>query len=82
MQEKSDLAQGVESKVVYAPFQGPAEKDVSQAIWGKYLPQALQQGTLKPAQPALVAGKGLEEVHEPIDLLKKGVSWQKVVVEV
>lgn len=53
---------------------------VGKALYVDFLPKALQGGTFVPAPEPLVAGQGLESVQGAVDLHKKGVSAQKVVV--
>jgi hypothetical protein len=57
------------------------QPEVGDAIWQKYVPEALSSGQLlaKP-EPFLIKG-GLHYVQEALYTLKKGVSAAKVVVE-
>lgn len=55
--------------------------DVGDAVWRKYLPEALANGSFV-AKPDPFVLKGLESVQEGVDLLKKGVSARKIVIEV
>lgn len=57
------------------------DETLSKAIWFEYLPQALEKGALVPKPDSRVVGKGLEDIQAAIDVQKKGVSAQKVVVE-
>ena len=61
---------------------GLVNTEVGDAVWGKYIPEALAVGKFqaKP-DPVLVEG-GLEKVQEGIDLLRKGVSAAKIVIEI
>ncbi len=56
------------------------DNEVSKAIYVDYLPQALADGHYVPAPEPYVAGTGLEHVQTGLDIQKKGVSAQKVVV--
>lgn len=56
------------------------DNEVGKAIYEDFLPRALKAGTFVPAPEPLVAGKGLESVQGAVDLQRKGVSAQKVVV--
>lgn len=79
----SDLPDDVKAKTVFAGMMLPGHgyEDVTDVVWGKFLPEALEEGILKPLPPPLVVGKGLEYIQEGIDQNKKGVSFKKVVVE-
>jgi hypothetical protein len=55
--------------------------DVGDAVWRKYLPEALAAGKfLAKPEPHIL--KGLDRVQEGLDLLEKGVSAKKIVIEV
>lgn len=56
-------------------------KEIVDAIWGHYMPVALKAGSLKPAPEPVIVGKGLEKVADACELLKKGASAVKYVVE-
>ena len=56
------------------------EPKIGEAVWDKFLPEALKNGQFKPAPPAKVVGKGLESIQEGIDTLRKGVSATKIVI--
>ncbi|BDD60283.1 hypothetical protein MAP00_005421 [Monascus purpureus] len=56
------------------------DNHVGKAIYVDFLPNALAAGTFVPAPNPMVAGKGLENVQEAVDLQAKGVSARKVVV--
>ncbi|QPC71384.1 hypothetical protein HYE68_002136 [Fusarium pseudograminearum] len=53
---------------------------VSKAVFGDYIPEALEQGKFKAVPEAEVVGKGLEAVQLGINTLAKGVSAKKIVV--
>jgi hypothetical protein len=55
--------------------------DVGKAIWGNFVPEALENGRLKPKPDPLVVGKGLDKIQEAVDKQRAGVSAAKVVVE-
>lgn len=56
--------------------------EITDATFGGYLPEALAKGVYKIAPPPQVVNtKGLEGIQEAIDLMKKGVSGTKLVVE-
>ncbi len=53
---------------------------IGKAVWQDYLGDALANGTLVPEPECCVVGKGLDKIQEAIDVLKKGISAQKIVV--
>ncbi|KAI1339984.1 zinc-binding oxidoreductase CipB [Xylariaceae sp. FL0016] len=55
--------------------------DVGKAIWADYLPEALQRKCYVAAPEPMVVGSGLENIQQGLELLKKGVSARKVVVD-
>jgi hypothetical protein len=61
---------------------GLVNLDVGNAVWREYIPAALATGNfqVKP-EPFIITG-GLEKVQDGIDILAKGVSAKKVVVEI
>jgi hypothetical protein len=54
--------------------------DQAKAIYGGFLPKALESGIYKPAPKAVVVGKGLESLQGALERLKAGVSATKIVV--
>lgn len=54
--------------------------EVGKATYEDYLGQALEQKTFIPAPESRVVGKGLESVQDAIEIARKGVSAQKLVV--
>ncbi|KAK6330443.1 hypothetical protein TWF696_003335 [Orbilia brochopaga] len=57
------------------------ENEVGPQVWGNWIYTALANGSLKPAPPPLVVGKGLESIQKACGRWRAGVSYQKVVVE-
>ncbi|KAF7877151.1 hypothetical protein EAF04_000836 [Stromatinia cepivora] len=56
--------------------------DIGDAVWRKYLPAALVKGKyLAKPDPEVLEG-GLERVQDGIDVLRRGVSAKKIVIEV
>ncbi|KAF3770207.1 GroES-like protein [Cryphonectria parasitica EP155] len=51
------------------------------AVWEDWLPGALADGSMKCKPDAEVVGKGLESVQKAVDLVAKGVSAKKLVVD-
>jgi len=56
--------------------------DVGDAVWRKYIPEALAAGKFQAKPDPLIIKGGLEKVQEGIDLLRDGVSAKKVVIEI
>lgn len=54
--------------------------EVGPAIYRDYLPKALEEKTFVPAPKARVVGKGLDAIQQGMDLNKKGVSAEKIVI--
>ncbi|KAK7182438.1 zinc-binding dehydrogenase [Paraphaeosphaeria sporulosa] len=57
-----------------------AHSPVGEAVYARFLPDALANGKFRAAPEPVVAGEGLEAIQGAIDLQKKGVSARKVVV--
>jgi NADPH:quinone reductase-like Zn-dependent oxidoreductase len=57
-----------------------AHSPVGDAVYAKYLPEALARGKFRPAPEPMVIGDGLEAIQGALDLQKEGVSAKKVVV--
>lgn len=55
-------------------------KEVADAIWTKFVPQALANGQLMAKPDPLIIGKGLGDLQKALDRQKAGVSAKKVVV--
>ncbi len=64
----------------YAPAVHLQEPEIAKAVWGKYIPEALADGSFKCKPDPLVVGTGLESIQAGFDRQKQGVSGQKVVV--
>lgn len=69
---------GVEAKLVWAA--SIKDNDVAPAVFERFLPRALAEGSYVPAPKPWVVGHGLESVQAGFDAQKKGVSAKKVVV--
>ncbi|OAP62420.1 hypothetical protein AYL99_04623 [Fonsecaea erecta] len=70
----------VQTSDVYAPAILQQDKALGKAIYGDFLPRALEQGIIKPAPPSDVVGHGVEHIQGAVDKLRAGVSASKVVV--
>ncbi|GAA2751793.1 hypothetical protein [Amnibacterium kyonggiense] len=55
---------------------------VSSAIYGEYLPAAHAEHRYRIAPAPTIAGCGLAEVQEALDLQRRGVSATKLVVKI
>ncbi|EPE08549.1 zinc-binding oxidoreductase [Ophiostoma piceae UAMH 11346] len=53
---------------------------IAEGVWKKYVPAALANGSLQAKPDANVVGHGLDKIQDAINVLRKGVSAQKVVV--
>jgi len=56
------------------------DNEVCRAVYEDFLPAALAEGRYVAAPPARVVGTGLDELQAALDLQRRGVSAQKVVV--
>lgn len=56
--------------------------EVGDAVWRKYIPDALAAGKFHAKPDPLLVRGGLEKVQEGMDILRRGVSARKVVVEI
>lgn len=80
--QEGDAPEGVEAKFIYASGGTVVFHETSPATFGGFLPEALAKGIYKVApNPQIVSRKGLEGIQEALDILKRGVSAKKVVVE-
>lgn len=75
------LPEGIEGSSVFAPTVVLDDKYVGDVIWAKWVPEALQKGTLKAVPEAIVIKGGLESVQDAVNKQKAGVSFGKIVVE-
>ncbi|KAJ9639472.1 hypothetical protein H2201_002869 [Coniosporium apollinis] len=75
-----DLDESIEAAGVWAIAISTDEKEVGDAVWRKYVPDALAEGRLKALPEPLIVGHGLEKVQEGLDRQKQGVSAKKVVI--
>jgi len=78
---ESSANKGIDAKAVFAVSVFTDYKEVGQAVWGRFVPEALKSGALKPLPEAFVIGKGLEKIQAGMDKNKEGVSAKKVVVD-
>ncbi|KAF2812633.1 zinc-binding oxidoreductase CipB [Mytilinidion resinicola] len=81
--ERSTVLLGdVARTLVYAPTPTPGQElPVWMGVWLEFFEEGLKDGRLKAKpEPTIIEG-GLEKIQEALDLLKKGVSATKVVVQ-
>lgn len=55
---------------------------VGDAVWRKYLPEALATGKFQAKPDPQVIKGGLASVQQGVDLLREGVSAKKIVIEI
>lgn len=78
-----DAPDGVEAKMTFGTGGIEGFRATNPITFGGFLLEALATGIYKVApKPQIVATKGLEGIQEALDILKKGVSAKKLVVEV
>ncbi|OJD32208.1 zinc-binding oxidoreductase [Diplodia corticola] len=75
---KDNLPEGVEAKWMWGSMSGKTE--VGPAVFGTFLPKALEDGRFKCMPRPEVVGEGLESLQKACDVLKGGVSAKKIVV--
>lgn len=56
--------------------------EVGDALWRKYLPEALAVGKFQAKPDPEILEGGLERVQDGINILRKGVSAKKIVIEI
>jgi len=79
---EGDGPEGVEAKWTFGTGGVEMFEELVPTTFGGFLPEALAKGLYKVAPPPeVVPTKGLEGIQEALDILKKGVSAKKVVVE-
>ena len=66
--------------LVYAVDISTKEVEVGDAIWQKYVPEALKSGHLQAKPDPIVIKGGLAKMQEALDRQRQGVSAGKVVV--
>lgn len=75
------LPEGIEGSGVFGPSVALADKFIGDVVWAKWVPEALEAGTLKAVPEPIVIKGGLASVQKAYDAQKKGVSFGKIVVE-
>ncbi|KAF1830570.1 zinc-binding oxidoreductase CipB [Decorospora gaudefroyi] len=79
--QNDSFPKGIEGSSVFGPSVAFDDKYIGDVVWAKWVPEALEKGTLKAVPEPLVVGKGLEAVRKGYEEQKKGVSFRKVVIE-
>lgn len=73
---------GVEAKMLFSSSGALIYRETSKATFEGFLPEALAEGAYKVAPaPEVVQTRGLEGIQEALNMLKRGVSAKKVVIE-
>jgi NADPH:quinone reductase-like Zn-dependent oxidoreductase len=70
----------VEVVGISAPRLISGAPEIVKAVWGEYVPAALEAGTMVPRPRELVVGRGLYFVQRGLEMQKAGVSAGKVVI--
>jgi hypothetical protein len=55
---------------------------IGEAIWHDYIPTALESGKFQAKPDPFIIKGGLAKVQDGVDMLKKGVSAKKIVIEI
>ena len=76
------LAPGMYPEDITALEWGVASPHIGKAIWHDYVPTALAQGKFQAKPDPHVIKGGLAKVQEGINILRKGVSAKKLVIEI
>lgn len=71
-------ARGIKASFIWGS--AIATSPVGPAIWGAYLPSALESGSHRLYPQAHIAGHGLPAIQVAVDALRLGVSAQKLVI--
>ncbi|GAM35758.1 zinc binding dehydrogenase [Talaromyces pinophilus] len=79
---EGSFADNVELIDIFAFEPGLADTHIGDFIWRTYVPQAIAEGKLKAKPDPMIIEGGLGKVQEGIDMLRKGVSAKKIVVEI
>ncbi|KAJ5793961.1 hypothetical protein N7457_000560 [Penicillium paradoxum] len=78
----AEVVNGVET-VFVMPSMSEQERLAQFQYWmGTWLRENLAIGTIRPSPEPMVVGKGLEAINAGLDVLRRGVSCSKLVVEV
>ncbi|KAF2427692.1 zinc-binding oxidoreductase-like protein CipB [Tothia fuscella] len=79
--DKSPKAAGISVKFVLPPVDKTERLELFQFIFGKWLKEKLETKEYVPGPSIRIIAGGLEGAQEALDILKGGVSGQKLVLE-
>lgn len=79
--EDVEEPRGIETTRIIASEIGSRREDLAKWVCGDMLPRWLESGEIVPQEQKVIDG-GLSGLQNALDLLRKGVSGEKVVVEV
>jgi len=74
------LAPGFEVDEIQGGW-GKGAPQIGKAIWHDYVPSALASGKFQAKPDHFIIKSGLAKVQDGIDMLRKGVSAKKLVIE-
>ncbi|KAM0549491.1 hypothetical protein ACHAPJ_009307 [Fusarium lateritium] len=75
-------ASGIRAKMIFASGGAVHYEEAKRATFDEFLPEALSRGLYKISPvPEVISTKGVEGIQEGLDILRKGVSAKKIVVE-
>lgn len=80
MPQAQGLPEGIQGSAVFAPSVALGDRYVGEAVWAKWVPEALESGALKALPGPIVVGSGLDAVQKGCDAQRKGVSFGKIVI--
>jgi NADPH:quinone reductase-like Zn-dependent oxidoreductase len=75
------VPEGIEGCSVFAPSVALEDRYIGDAVWAKWVPEALESGALKALPGPIVIKGGLDSVQKGYAEQKKGVSFGKIVIE-
>lgn len=81
LSDNSPKVDGVVAKFVEPPEGDEARKEHFHFVFSVWLKEKLAKGEFVPNSKVNVVGKGLDFIDEGLDELKKGVSGEKLVIE-
>ena len=55
---------------------------IGDAVWHEFMPAALETGKFQAKPDPYIIKGGLSKVQEGMDMLRKGVSAKKIVIEI
>lgn len=82
LSEDTPKVEGIEAKFVSAPEDAQERTEHFTSVFNVWLKEKLATGEFVPSPKVQVVGSGLDKANVAIDLLVKGVSGVKLVVEI